>query len=74
MALPAARLMEESEVQQWPLEGPMTLQWLITCITKYGGTPLAWHTRWMAEVNIDESHPHAYAFECLSERSRAATS
>ena len=66
----AVGMMDESEVAFWPITGPRTLRWLMKYILRNGGTPLSRHTKWMQEHKVEDTHPHAYIHEVLSELRR----
>ena len=48
--------MSPEELNDWPLEGDRSLEWLLTYICQHGGTPDSRHTRWAAEQHIAAEH------------------
>ena len=64
---------EESVAEHWPIEGPRTMLWVLKYMRKYGGGPLARHTKWVHEFRLSGGDPHAYIHEVLSEVFELAT-
>jgi len=44
----AVAAMEPAEWPSWPIRGPRTVQWVLQHMGENGGTPLAWHSRWLS--------------------------
>ena len=44
------------ELEDWPLTGDRTVEWLCQYICQHGGAPDSRHTRWAAEQNIAHDH------------------
>jgi len=51
----AIDLMTEFEQADWDIAGPRTTLWLLRHMFRFGGTPVAHHHRWLAEVRLDYS-------------------
>ena len=47
--------MEKPTFGDWPVLGPVTGPWLLKYMHVNGGSPLAFHHRWIAEVRLDYS-------------------
>ena len=39
----------------WPIKGPRTVIWLLRHMIANGGTPMAFHHRWLSETRLDSS-------------------
>ena len=48
-------MMVEWTPDDWPILGPMTVVWLLTFFYRNGGSAMAYHHRWMAEMRLEYS-------------------
>ena len=48
-------MMVEWIPEDWPILGPMTVVWLLTFFYRNGGSAMAYHHRWMAEMRLEYS-------------------
>ena len=64
----AACLMTEEpfDEQDWPIEGPRSALWWIKSTRRLGLTPLARHSRWVAESGVAASDRSIYEHEVIS--------
>jgi len=58
----AGRITESTWVD-WPLRGPRTALWCVKHVGVFGGSFLAWHTRWVSEQKLDPLHPNVTTHE-----------
>ena len=47
------RLCRTNRASGWPVLGPLTVLWIALYMYRNGGSPTAFHQRWLAEVRLD---------------------
>ncbi|CAK0889074.1 unnamed protein product, partial [Prorocentrum cordatum] len=57
--------LSETPVQGWPVQGPRTLLWRLSFMSTMGGTPAAWHQRWLTSMALPDEDEHAKLHETL---------
>ena len=57
---------EENFYEDWPLEGPKTVLWLMKHVDRTGGAPMAWYHRFLSEARISATDRSAYELQTLA--------
>ena len=61
----AVQFMESFSFADFPIVGPLTVLWCCLFIRAHGGSPTAWHQRWMLLVKLQPTDPYAMFHETL---------
>ena len=62
----AACQSDESYYEDWPLEGPRTMMWLMRHIERTGGSPMQWYHKFLAESRMSSTDRSAYELQVLA--------
>ena len=57
---------EENFYEDWLLEGPKTVLWLMKHVDRTGGAPMAWFQRFLTESRISATDRSAYELQTLA--------
>ena len=60
------QLGHENYYEDWPVEGPRTLQWLLKHIERTAGSPMQWYHRFLVESRISPTDRTAYEIQSLA--------
>ena len=55
--------LREDAWEDWLVRGPRTLRWCLRHMGEHGGSPMAWHTRWLAMARLQPTDEMAIAHE-----------
>jgi len=69
----AVAAMDPAEWPAWPIRGPRTVQWVLQHMCDNGGTPLAWHSRWLSLSRVAAHEVSATQHEGLCRILQLAT-
>ena len=55
----------ENFYEDWMIEGPHTVLWLMKHVERCGGDPMAWFNKWIAELRPNSGERLVYELQVL---------
>lgn len=57
---------DENFYEDWPLEGPRTVLWLMKHVDRTGSSPTSWYNRFLSEARISATDRSAYELQTMA--------